>query len=555
MEELATPDTPAPVARLDPATPQDKIIPAHDESTTVDSEQQYTADEDLNLFLDALNGPTERELDAAERDQQIAEQLDEAEKDLNATRSVKVSVKRDVARAMDLSIQEFDRHFVSHATETGQRFGRVWTTYEEGYLATLDKAKEIGTRGQTMQTIRTYLETKGTNYFTCRVDEHTDKSKWDPLTWEAFLMWRLMAILYDDKAGLLKLHGFSENVAFQLCWLLRGNRVYARNAARKAKMRRAATGKGASKSVPSTPAAQERKAKARFTADARAAFGSAPRPVAEAAKKPAGVAKEKASSPRQKGARVKDKAVRQRTLTSLAETVEQAAVDEPGESSEDSESDDEPPALDEEEMLVGEDAAPSVQMATLERACKLPADAPLAQRRDCPCRFHAFQRIKRLCVGQMGPDGVMSAASGGEVDDEAVDDMIVGGDTNAGPAQDDEQPLLALSRSSAETKETAKMQKWLDEMMSTDTVASADLAAAVAGLSIDARTFRMRGSSVKLKWWQVTTVWDFVQRVRRGGGGGAVLGDKVGLGKTYEALAVLLQVRGPDVAKLYADGL
>jgi hypothetical protein len=50
------------------------------------------------------------------------------------------------------------------------------------------------------------------------------------------------------------------------------------------------------------------------------------------------------------------------------------------------------------------------------------------------------------------------------------------------------------------------MQKRLDEVMSTETVASAGLAAAVAGLSIDARTFRMRGSSAKLKWWQVATV-------------------------------------------------
>jgi hypothetical protein len=62
----------------------------------------------------------------------------------------------------------------------------------------------------------------------------------------------------------------------------------------------------------------------------------------------------------------------------------------------------------------------------------------------------------------------------------------------------------------------------------------------------------------KLKWWQLATVWEFVQRVRRGGGGGGggmILGDKVGLGKTYEALAIVLQIRGPDVAKLCADGL
>jgi hypothetical protein len=147
----------------------------------------------------------------------------------------------------------------------------------------------------------------------------------------------------------------------------------------------------------------------------------------------------------------------------------------------------------------------------------------------------------------------MSAAKGGAADNEPVDDAIVGADTNAGPAQDEERPLLALSRSSAETKDTAKMQKWLDEVISTETVASAGLAAAVTGLSIDARTFRMRGSSVKLKWWQVAKVWEFVQRVRRGGG--MILGEKVGLGKTYEALAIMLQVRGPDVAKLCADGL
>jgi hypothetical protein len=138
-------------------------------------------------------------------------------------------------------------------------------------------------------------------------------------------------------------------------------------------------------------------------------------------------------------------------------------------------------------------------MATLEGACDLAADAPEAQRRNCCCRFHAFGRVKRLCVGRMGPDGMMSDARGGEADTQPLDEAIVGVDTSAGPAWDAEEPLLALLRSSAETKETAKMQKWLDEMMSTDEIASADLSAAIAGLSIDARTFRMRGSSVKLK--------------------------------------------------------
>jgi hypothetical protein len=47
-----------------------------------------------------------------------------------------------------------------------------------------------------------------------------------------------MAILYHRRAGMLKLHGFSETMSFQLCWLLRGNRVYARNASRKGKLRR-----------------------------------------------------------------------------------------------------------------------------------------------------------------------------------------------------------------------------------------------------------------------------------------------------------------------------
>ena len=48
-------------------------------------------------------------------------------------------------------------------------------------------------------------------------------------------MWRLKMILFEDRAGLLKINGFSGTVAYQLCWVLRCNRVYSRNISLKAR--------------------------------------------------------------------------------------------------------------------------------------------------------------------------------------------------------------------------------------------------------------------------------------------------------------------------------
>jgi hypothetical protein len=206
--------------------------------------------------------------------------------------------------------------------------------------------------------------------------------------------------------------------------------------------------------------------------------------------------------------------------------------------------------IDEDEMLIGEDVQPLVSLAALQAACPLPTDTEPQAQRNCNCRYHGYARIGRLCVGRMSPSGITQAAEGGEADTRPVDDEIVGGDTNAGPANESDRPLLALTRSSKESRETAASQKWLDRMMSSEVTPMEKLHEAVAGLCIDPASLRMRGSHVKLKWWQVVSVWDFVQRIRARRDGGGVLGDKVGLGKTYEALAIILQVSGSDGVKL-----
>jgi hypothetical protein len=573
------------------------------------------ADEDLAMFAEMAEAQEVPTYAEDEIGRQLDEGLKNAEQQLTAIRGVKVSIKREVARAMDLSGAEFDRHFIAHATETGQRFKKAWAAYEEGYLAKLGAVKEKATRGQTSETVREYLETKGSNYFACRVDEETDKSKWDSITWEAYLMWRLKMILFEDKAGLLKINGFSETVAYQLCWMLRCNRVYSRNASLKAKQRRSRGSGGGPSGVaapttpdrtaartrpPATPSKQDRRAKVQLTRTARGMFEGGARPEqpvrrerrtkrAERATEPAEQTTQPAEQTEPGKTSRADKR-RERALGKLAEATAQAdKVDAgvPAADGEDGAADgaesadgaegaagaklcaDGPGAafgdineveideveIDEEEMLIGEDAQPLISLTALQAACPLPTDAEPQAQRNCNCRYHGFARVKRLCVGRVSPNGVMSAAGGGEADTTRIDDEIVGGDTNAGPADESDRPLLALTRNSKESRDTAASQKWLDRMMSSEAVPVALLREAVAGLYIDPSSLRMWGSHVRLKWWQAVTVWEAVKRIRAKRDGGVVLGDKVGLGKTYEALAILLQVSGPDGAKLCADGL
>jgi hypothetical protein len=68
-------------------------------------------------------------------------------------------------------------------------------------------------------------------------------------------MWRLMTILFEDRAGLLKVNGFSEAVAYQLCWLLRCNKVYSGSVSLKGKQRRSrgSDGQGQGAGAPTTP--------------------------------------------------------------------------------------------------------------------------------------------------------------------------------------------------------------------------------------------------------------------------------------------------------------
>jgi hypothetical protein len=87
-------------------------------------EKVVSADEDLSMFAEiaeAQEVPTYAEDD-------IGRQLDEGLKSteqLTAIRGMKISIKQEVARAMDLSVTEFNQHFIEHATEIGQRFKNV----------------------------------------------------------------------------------------------------------------------------------------------------------------------------------------------------------------------------------------------------------------------------------------------------------------------------------------------------------------------------------------------------------------------------------------------
>lgn len=600
-------DQPAPDRAMDPdATRIDMAAPEKlytDGPTEVDTAPATELDMDLLMFANAVNEQPDATNDPATLDQQIDEGLRADDDDLRTSvRAVKTSVKKEVAAAMDLSVDEFDNHFVRFSTETGKRFARAWNAYVDGYLTPLNASKDKGTRGVTSDTVLTYLVTKGNNYFSCEMDEDTDRGQWDAITWEGFLMWRLMAILYHNKTGVLRANGFTQGVAFQLAWMLRCNRIYAKNTSDRAKERRAlakrrkdATDGDEAPSTPppaapkpATPATRERRARAARKATASGMFGGGPRPVQQirrekiqrkkseasaAGSAGAGGTKLAADKPSAEDAAADDSTKggeqerrtetgatsrrRTRHLEQLAKATTEAQQDDDEPAAEDEleqwGSEDEEP-LDEEVLIIGEDAQPEATLEQLKERCPLDADASELRQQACDCRYHAYERVRRLCVGKLGVDGVVEAMGEGLRDEEALDEAIVGGDTNARDAERADQPLLSLARDTGETRETAKRQKWLDTLMSSGRIPREKLREAIAGLAIDPKTRRLHGSNIKLKWWQVTTIWDAVSRIRAAQDAGMVLGDKVGLGKTYEALGILLQVSwGPGV-KLCATG-
>jgi hypothetical protein len=596
-------DEPAPDRAMDPdATRIDVAAPEKlytdgpmevDTAPATEPPGPDALDMDLLMFANAVNEQPDATNDPATLDQQIDEGLRADDDDLRTSvRAVKTSVKKEVAAAMDLSVDEFDNHFVRFSTETGKRFARAWNAYVDGYLIQLNASKDKGTRGVTSDTVLTYLVTKGNHYFLCDMDEDTDRGQWDAITWEGFIMWRLMTILYHKKTGILRANGFSQGVAFQLAWMLRCNRIYAKNTSDRARERRALAKRqkdatdgdegpstpppAARQPKPTTPATQERRARAQRKAAASGMFGGGPRPVQQMRREKlprkkseasaaggatAGSAKLSADKPSAEGAAADDSAAggeqerrekpgatsrpRTRHLEQLAKATTEAQPDddEPaaGDELEQWGSEDEEP-LDEEVLVIGEDAQPKATLQQLKERCPLDADASELRQQGCDCRYHAYERVRRLCVGKLGVDGVVQAIGEGLRDEEALDEAIVGGDTNARDAERADQPLLTLARDTGETRETAKRQKWLDSLMSSGRIPRERLREAIAGLGIDPLTRRMHGSNIKLKWWQVATIWDAVSRIRAGQDAGMVLGDKVGLGKTYEALGILLQV-------------
>jgi hypothetical protein len=135
------------------------------------------ADDDFDMFADATV-PEPGALEPTELQNLISEKLDENEEKPIALK-VKTSVKKEVAAAISLSVDEFDRHFVKCTTEVGRQFKNVWDEYEKCNLQKLD-AKAKGTRGQALDTIRAYLKKKRPGHLrvpvrTGRRQEHVER--------------------------------------------------------------------------------------------------------------------------------------------------------------------------------------------------------------------------------------------------------------------------------------------------------------------------------------------------------------------------------------------
>lgn len=446
--------------------------------------------------VDALMAEMAPDSDDEEESLTFAERMErvflEVQNGRGRTVELKATVTTQMAGVMGLTVKEFNRIFRDGETETGESLLTVYSHLETGFRNTCEH----------------------------RCPRPEKRQHWKSIDWNAWVLDRLVRILWKDPSGPLNEMDMSEEVAYQVVWALRKNRLY-HDPDKKATSRAPRTPK---EKLLTTVERQERASRKSTNVLLTSAT-----PLAAVVSRVVGRSGEQR--------RTVGAAASRSALANVRADVDLAAavtcLDFNDGTQQDAGDEDDESDLEE----IGDDLLGIRDMAVLKEGC------PDKSNDACKCTYHAVERAKRICIGT-----APVLASVQVDDDDDADAAAVVSETPDGSATVDsaEGPMLPLMRSVEEAQAAVERQRRLDQLMSSGVVTNAELEEAVGIMGCDAK-LRMRGSRMRLHWWQVRSAARVVMRARSADDRGVILAEQVGLGKTMIALAAILRVGTDDI--------
>lgn len=501
-------------------------------------------------------------------------------------------------RAMDMSLADWNTIFVHRTGQFGAAFKRAWDAYMASPAAKKKEAKKK-THARAQKTIINFISEYAADDFGRTIEPIEERGDWSPLKWDAWIVHEMCEILWTPTQGPLRLSGRQKADALTLCCLLRCNQLYRHSRRQRPKRQTARSDPETSSptrpqnptdpltddettaAVPMTPASKSSHVAGdpdavdtdqdntdrddidtdqdgmdatgtdhdmdSDTTDLDSDTGSQPGQAeatpsrykltdAEKAEKRWNLMAKKGAarlihSPR-KVRRHGTRATPEHDLDSLPP----GGTDTTGSdiAMGDAPEDGAHLARGTRRADVDADVLTVRDVAHLASSCELGPGATQRECNDCMCRYHCWERVYRVCAGKMGLERLGKSIKA----------------LNRGAAEpfDTAKPILELDATIEEARDTARKQATVDALMSGDSVSREDFAehCRMFRLTSDDK-LKVAGTDIRLNWWQVSGA-ALILQARAAGQSGIVLGDDVGLGKTF-TLALVLLWAGKEAAK------
>lgn len=137
----------------------------------------------------------------------------------------KPEVQKQILEALDMSRQEYADMVTNARSELGQVFVPAWKEFEEGYLSLVTDKK---TKGVELPTVIRFLKNEGgDNLMRNMLPPMEARRGWKAVQWNAYIFYKIKALLYDADDSFLKRRGFTASQAQRMCWDIKINRSHA----------------------------------------------------------------------------------------------------------------------------------------------------------------------------------------------------------------------------------------------------------------------------------------------------------------------------------------
>lgn len=138
----------------------------------------------------------------------------------------KANVVRDMARVMDMTSRQFNDIFRDGKTKVGQRFTEVWQEYRQYHLQIQPSSNEVRALSDMQKVLNHIMSDFGKYTLLDRVPAASERGHWSPLDWNAWIVHELFKLTYKMREGPLHNRGIKAEMAYQIVWSLRANRLY-----------------------------------------------------------------------------------------------------------------------------------------------------------------------------------------------------------------------------------------------------------------------------------------------------------------------------------------